>query len=169
MIFNLPNGRFFSFYNNKMDSVLVTKEGLEKLVEELNERKTTIAHEIADKIEESRKLGDLSENAGYKAALDDKNYNDNRIYELEEMIKNAKVFKGKKGNSKVDIGDKVTMRNNGNKVVYKIVGRTEANPVEGLISNESPLGAAIIGKKLGDSVDIDTPSGKIKYIIDSVE
>lgn len=153
--------------NNK--KVYLTKEGLEELKKELEERQNKTAKDIADKIEEARRLGDLSENAEYKAALDEREFNITRIAELERMIQYASIVKGKKGNAKVDIGDTVRLKDGGPERVYRIVGAQEANPVEGLISNESPIGQAILGKKKGDKVLFDTPGGQEEYTIIEVE
>lgn len=153
--------------NNK--KVYLTQEGLEELKKELEQRQTTSAKEIADKIEEARRLGDLSENAEYKAALEEREFNITRIAELEKLIQYAVIVEGKKGNAKVDIGDTVRLKDGGPERVYRIVGAQEANPAEGLISNESPIGQAILGKKKGDKVFFDTPGGKEEYTIIEVE
>ncbi|MCA9382489.1 transcription elongation factor GreA [Candidatus Dojkabacteria bacterium] len=154
---------------NDKKAVYLTKEGLEELRRELEERTTVTAKEIADKTEEARRLGDLSENAEYKAALEDREFNITRIHELEKLIQHAVILTGKKGNAKVDIGDKVTLRDGGPERVYRIVGAQEANPAEGMISNESPIGLAILGKKKGDKVVFNTPGGEEEYTIVDVE
>src|SRR3990167_875997 len=144
--------------------VYLTNQGLIKLKKELKDRQTTMARDIADRIEESRRMGDLSENAGYKAALDEREYNLARIRVLEEKVKMAEVFTGNAGNSKVDIGDSVKLKNGKQILEFRVVGATEADPTKSLISNESPIGASILGKREGDSVVISTPNGDIEYV-----
>lgn len=136
-----------------------TQEGYNKIVEELKERKTMTRREIADRIDYARRLGDLSENSAYKAALEDRTVNEKRIRELDDMISRAKIIKpGNKG--KISVGSEVRLASDGREIVYKIVGAMEADPSAGMISNESPIGIALIDHKKGDEVSVELPSGK---------
>ena len=138
-------------------TVSITAEGkkdLEKELEELKARRP----EIAEKIATARSYGDLSENEDYTAARGEQKVVEGRIQEIEDILLHAKVIKGGK-KSKVDMGSVVSLESNGKTSTYTLVGAVEANPLEGKISNESPIGVAIFGKKVGDKVTL--PNGKI--------
>ena len=151
------------------DQTLVTKEGLKQLQDELEELKTVKRKEVADRLKEAISYGDLSENSEYQEAKNEQAFIEGRILELEQMIKNAKIISDKKAATKtkdIQIGTTVTVRNKtdgDDPVVYTIVGSTEANPLEQKISNESPVGKALLGHKKGDTVDVATPAGAFKY------
>ncbi len=148
------------------DEKYLTKEGLEKIKQELEYLKNVKRKEISHRIEEAIKLGDLSENAEYHEAKDDQGLNEARIRELEEIINKAVIIKNDKSNKKcVEVGGTIEVKFNGNKKEFTIVGPSEAEPSHGLISNESPIGKAFIGKKPGDEVDVETPAGVVKYKI----
>ena len=122
--------------------------------------------DIAEKIANARDYGDLSENAEYDAAREEQGLLESRIAEVEDILQNADIIKFTKS-STVKVGSTVELEN-GKKVTYQVVGPVEANPLEGKISNESPIGAALMGKKAGESVTITTPKGETTYKIDSV-
>lgn len=144
-----------------------TLSGLKKLKDELKQRETVVRAKIADTIDEMRNQGDLKENDGYAMALEDQHINEERILELKEKIKTAKVVKDKNKNI-VGLGDIVTLK--GEKTVkYEITSEDEANPLEGKISYLSPIGQAIMGKKLKATVTITTPKGDIKYTVDAID
>lgn len=151
------------------DQTLVTKEGLKKLNDELKELKTVRRKEVADRLKEAISYGDLSENSEYQEAKNEQAFTEGRILELEQMIKNAKIISDKGAASKgniIQIGKTVTIRNKtdgDDPVQYTIVGSTEANPLEDKISNESPVGKALLGKKKGDIAEVKTPAGLFKY------
>lgn len=149
-------------------SRLVTKEGLEKLQSEFEERTVDVRQEIANAIKEAKEQGDLSENAEYSAAKERQAENEARIAKLEAMIKEAKVVEHDKNDDSAQIGSKVTVKVKKQEYVFEIVGSNEANPAERKISNESPIGQALIGANVGDSVDVETPSGVVKYEIISI-
>lgn len=141
----------------------ITKEGkleLEKELEELKSRRG----EIAEKIASARDFGDLSENAEYDAAREEQGLVETRIAEIEEILQQAQIIKSSKS-SKVGLGSTVELKSDSKTVVYKIVGPVEANPIEGRISNESPIGKNLMGKKVGDEVVITTPKGETHYTI----
>lgn len=143
----------------------LSPEGIETLKKELQELKTKKRQEIAKRLQEAKDLGDLSENAEYFEAKEAQSLNENRIAELEELLKNAVVIKTPNAEDVVRIGSTIETKLNNNTEIFCIVGSAEAKPHEGKISNESPLGRAFLGKKLGDEVEIKTPGGNVKYKI----
>ncbi|MGF6990291.1 transcription elongation factor GreA [Lachnospiraceae bacterium PM6-15] len=145
---------------------LLTYAGLKNLEEELEHLKVVKRREIAGKIKEAREQGDLSENAEYDAAKDEQRDIEARIDQIENILKNAEVVvEDEVEFDKVGVGCKVRVHDitYDEDLEYKIVGSTEANSLEGKISNESPVGKALIGKKAGDIVDIETQAGEMKY------
>lgn len=145
-----------------------TKAGLEKLKEELKYREETLRYEIANTLSEMRNQGDLSENDGYSMAIDKQMANEQRILELREKIKNAKVVNDK-NKREVGIGDIVTIQKDGQVLKYEIATEEEVNPLKGKISYLSPIGKALMTKKIGEEVQISTPGGIVKYKIKSIE
>lgn len=143
---------------------LMTREGLQALEAELQDLKEHKRYEIAQKIKEAREQGDLSENAEYDAAKDEQRDVEARIEELEGILKYAEVVEEESGDS-VNIGARIRVLDIdlGEEVEFKMVGSTEANSLEGKISNESPLGNALIGSKIGDTVSVETEFGKFDY------
>ena len=151
---------------------LITAAGLKGLTEELEHLKVVARKEIAEKIKEAREQGDLTENAEYDAAKDEQREIESRIEELEDLIKNAEVVSEGPGKPrKINIGCKVKVLDEefGEEEEYSIVGSTEANSLEGRISNESPVGAALIGHKKGDVVEIETEAGSFSYKVISID
>lgn len=149
---------------------LLTREGLAKYEEELNFLKNEKRKEISQKIKEAREQGDLSENAEYDAAKDEQGAVEARIEELEKLLKNAEVVEVEQGSGKskkVQFGSTVKIRDIelNEEFEFKIKGSTEADSLSGSISNESPLGQALIGHKKGDTVEVEAPMGMIKYQI----
>ena len=147
---------------------MMTVEGLKKLEDELHERKVIIRKEIADKIKEAREQGDLSENAEYDAARDEQRDNEAKIEELENLIKNAVVISDDDIDHNVaNLGSAVTLKDleSGEEMEFSIVGSAEVNSLEFKISNESPVGRALLGKKAGETVDVETQAGIIQYKI----
>lgn len=145
---------------------ILTYEGLKKYEDELEHLKVVRRKEVADKIKEARGQGDLSENAEYDAAKDEQRNIESRIEELEKILKNAEVIdEDEIDREKISIGCKVKVRDMSEKedVIYKIVGSTEANSLKGKISNESPVGKALIGLKVGQTAAVETPAGVFKY------
>ncbi len=145
----------------------ITAEGKKVLEKELEELKSRRG-EIADKIAEARDYGDLSENAEYDAAREEQGVVETRIAEIEAIIRNAKIITSSKG-GKVGLGSAVELEFNGKKVTYTVVGPVEANPLEGRISNESPIGKAVTGKAVGDTFEITTPKGTVNYTVTSIQ
>lgn len=147
----------------------VTEEGLKKIKEELENRKTAVRQEIANAIKEAKEQGDLSENAEYSEAKRQQAENEARVAELEFMLKEVVVATHDKATDTVQMGSRVKVKFNGLDMDFIIVGSNEASPAEMKISNESPLGKGFIGKKKGDEVEIETPGGKVKYKIIDVK
>ncbi len=146
----------------------MTYEGLKKLEEELQELKVVRRKEVAQKIKEAREQGDLSENAEYDAAKDEQRDIEARIEEIEKILKNAEVAdddSANKGTVNLGCTVKVLDIEYDEEIDFKLVGSTEAKSLENKISNESPLGRALIGKKPGDLVIVETPSGEMNYKI----
>lgn len=144
----------------------ITLEGKKELETELTELKARRG-EVADKIAEARDFGDLSENAEYDAAREEQGLLETRIAEIEDIINNAEIIKG--GSKKaIGLGSKVELTTGGKKFSYTLVGPVEADPLEGKISNESPLGVALFGKKVDDKATISTPKGDVTYTITQI-
>lgn len=140
------------------------KLDLEKELEELKSRRGEVAQRIAD----ARDYGDISENSEYAEARNEQGQVESRIAEIEDILRNASIIKSK-ASSTVIVGSTVALHTGkGKKVQYTIVGSVEADPLEGKISNESPIGQALMGKKMGEKVDITTPSGQVSYEIASI-
>lgn len=147
------------------DVNIISQEGLEKIKAELAERKGETRDDIANKLEQAASQGDLSENAAYKAALEEKELNENKIAELEDIIGNSKVQKATKSSTTANIGATVTVErlDSGDKFSFKLVGKSEADPAQQLISIESPLGDAVFGQKKGDTVVAQLPTGEVQF------
>ena len=145
---------------------LLTYAGLKKLEEELHDLKVVKRKEVAGKIKEAREQGDLSENAEYDAAKDEQRDIEARIEEIEKILKNAEVVVEEEVDlDKISIGCKIRILDCefDEELEYKIVGSTEANSLKGKISNESPVGKALLGKKVGDTVTVETQVGELTY------
>ncbi|PIS23391.1 transcription elongation factor GreA [candidate division WWE3 bacterium CG08_land_8_20_14_0_20_40_13] len=149
-----------------MDKVILTKEGLEKLKAEYDELVNIRRKDIVDRIAKAREQGDLSENGAYHAAKEEQAFIEGRIEELEDILKNAlvEVSTGTKDGI-IKVGCVVRVKIDSTEEEFSIVGTPEANPTEKKISHESPLGAALLGKKVGDVVEVEAPVGKIHYEI----
>ncbi len=147
---------------------ILTDDGLKKYEQELEELKTVKRKEVADKIKVALSFGDLSENSEYDEAKNDQAKLEARIVELEAMLQNAKVIDEKDlSTDTVNVGSRVKVLDMeyDEEITYKIVGSAEADPKQGLISDESPLGKQLIGSKIGDTVTIEAPAGEIHFKI----
>jgi transcription elongation factor GreA len=152
--------------------VVLTYEGLKNLEEELQELKIVKRKEIAEKIKEARAQGDLSENAEYDAAKEEQAEVESRIVTLEKMLRNAEIIDDEALDKDiVGIGSRVRIYDAkyDEELAYTIVGSTEADPFNGKVSNESPVGMAIIGHKVGDEINVTTPDGIIRCKVLSIE
>lgn len=152
------------------NGILVTSDGLKKLEEELSALKNKRVPSVVERLSKAREDGDLSENSGYQQAKEDLEFLQGRVQELEEIIKNSSLVTVKTGKRGiVDIGCKVTVSINGKKDSFFVVGEWEANPMAKKISGGSPLGKALLGKKVGDKIEVSAPAGKVIYTISSIE
>ena len=147
---------------------ILTYAGLKALEDELENLRVVKRKEVAEKIKEAREQGDLSENAEYDAAKDEQRDIEARIDELEKILKNVEVVVEEEVDlEKINVGCTVLVHDDeyDEEIEFKIVGSTEANSLQGKISNESPVGQALMGKKVGDIVDVETPAGNIRYTV----
>lgn len=152
--------------------IFLTKDGLTELKKEHNELTKVKRPDILDRLSQARNLGDLSENAEYSAAREELSFIDGRIDELEELLQQATLIEEihtKSGGRNIQLGSKVTLNHNKKKEIFTVVGEWEADPMEKKISHESPLGKALLGKTIGDEVEVKAPAGKISYKILSIE
>lgn len=145
----------------------LTQAGIDELQAELD---SLIAERgpVAEKIKTAREFGDLSENAEYQSARQEQEKLEARISEIENILNNVEVIKQPKGDSKVQLGSTVTLKNDGKTKKFQVVGTIEADPLEGKISDESPIGQALLGKKLGEEVEIKTPAETSVYKITDI-
>ena len=149
---------------------VMSREGVRELEAELNDLQVNKRKEIAEKLKEARAQGDLSENAEYDAAKDEQRDIEARIEQIEEILKNVEVYDDAKKTDKVSMGSKVKILDVelNEELEYKIVGSQEANILKGKISNESPIGRALIGAKVGQVVSVETESGTFDYKVVSI-
>ena len=154
----------------EMQRTLVTREGLEKMQKELDELRSTKRAEIAQRLKAAIAMGDLSENSEYDEAKNAQAFLEGRILQLEQQIRTAQVIE-KVAKDRVDVGSTVLIEDMEEHLQEKvtIVGSTESNPFEGRISNESPVGPALMGAKAGDTVEAEAPNGVLKYKVISIE
>jgi transcription elongation factor GreA len=149
-------------------TIKFTSEGLKKLEKELDDLKKVARPKAVDRLSKARAMGDLSENSEYTAAKEELEFVSGRIRELEEAVKRAEIV-ASSGDNVVEIGCKVTVDMNGKQDTFYIVGEFEANPIEKKLSETSPIGKALLGKKKGETVQIEVPAGKIQYKILDVQ
>lgn len=152
-----------------MTDQIISKEGYEKLRKELDILVSEKRREIADRIQKAKDMGDLSENAEYAEAKDAQAFNEGRVAELTQMLKNLTVVENGQASGKIGMGSKVSAKCNGNEKIFTIVSFNEADPISGKISNESPLGRSFLNKKTGDKVVVETPRGEVEYEILKIE
>lgn len=148
--------------------IVLTYEGLKKMEDELQDLKVVRRKDVAEKIKEARGQGDLSENAEYDAAKEEQAEIEARIVTLEKMLRNAEVIDEEEiSTGTVNIGNTIKIYDEEfeEEVIYTLVGSAEADPSNGKISNESPIGAALLGHKEGDMIEVDAPDGIIKFKI----
>jgi len=150
--------------DNHNHQQLLTKEGLEALKKEYQELVKVKRPATVVRLSDAREAGDLSENSEYVSAKQDLSFIDGRIAELEEILHGAKII-SPKSTGAIDVGSKVILHVNGKKEEFLLVGEWEADPMNKKISHESPLGKALLGKKVGEIVEVEAPAGKIKYKI----
>ncbi|MDQ2857834.1 MAG: transcription elongation factor GreA [Candidatus Eremiobacteraeota bacterium] len=151
--------------------LVLTKEGLQKAEEELDELKTVHRREVNERIRQAKEFGDISENAEYEDAKQEQAFVEGRILKLEATIRNARIIDASEyAQDEVHLGATVKVKDAKSGTVhdFTIVGSTEADPVNGRLSNESPLGMALIGKKKGETVKVKTPRGDTQYKVEAI-
>jgi transcription elongation factor GreA len=148
--------------------VYLTREGLEKMKEELLHLKNVRRREVAARIEKAKDLGDLRENADYHDAKEEASWVETRVIELSDKIRRAQVVDELRSTDQVSIGSTVTLARDGKAKNYTLVGATEADPLAGRISNESPLGLAVLGRRVGETFDLELPSGRVTYEVQAI-
>lgn len=158
----------FNMNDDMSDAHYMSQARLDELKQELHDRKTTVRKEVAASLEYAKSLGDLSENFEYHDAKDRQSDNEKRVIELEGLIENAVVISKQSGTGTVNLGVTFVAEREGKETEYQIVGSNEANPMERKISNESPMGQAFIGAKVGQEVSVQTPSGAVTYRVVSI-
>lgn len=149
------------------EDIILTRQGFNNLESELQHLKTVRRREVAKRIKQAREFGDISENSEYEDAKNEQAFVEGRIREIEQILRNARIAEETVADDIVHIGKNVTLKDmeNDEEITYYIVGSAEADPLNNRISNESPLGKAIIGKKVDEIVAINAPIGIIKYQI----
>lgn len=146
----------------------LTKEGIEEHKAELEELKNKRG-EVAERIKSAREFGDLSENAEYSAARLEQEKNEARISEIENILQDVEVIKKPKGDTKVQLGSRVVLVSGKKKKELQVVGTVEADPLEGKISDESPIGQALLGKKLGETVEVKNTQDTVTYTVEDIK
>ncbi|MBI4028799.1 MAG: transcription elongation factor GreA [Candidatus Blackburnbacteria bacterium] len=149
--------------------VQLTEAGFQKLQKECDELLNNKRPAAVDRLSQARSMGDLSENSDYHQAKEQLEFIDGRIVELELVLKQAVVVKGNHSSKEVGVGAKVKVSISGAEHTFNIVGEWEADPKEKKISHESPLGKALIGRKVGETVEVQAPAGKVEYTIVGIE
>ena len=157
--------------SNKYNVVYLTEEGLQKIEDELQYLKTVRREEMALKLEAAIRQGDLKENADYHDAKDEQGFIEGRIRDLEDSLRRSKLIEDTGPSDIVRVGSTVTVSEEGfdDEETYNIVGAHEADPGNGRISNESPIGRALLGARAGNTVRAETPAGEIRFVIQSIE
>jgi transcription elongation factor GreA len=148
-----------------MDEIMLTPEGKRQLEERLEKLKVFTRREVADRIKEAREFGDISENSEYDAAKEEQAMVEGEIFDIEQKLASAKLIEDDKDHSAIRIGSTVKLLDveTGEESTFKIVGTAESDPMNNLISNDSPIGRALLGTKKGSNVTADTPSGKLVF------
>jgi len=151
------------------NKIILTQEGFNNLKNELETIINTKRGQAIERLRKAREMGDLSENSEYAAAKEDLSFVEGRILEIEEIMKNAIIAKNNTNKDQVNIGSKVEVEFNGKNIVFEIVGELESDPINKKLSSKSPIGQALIYKKIGDNVEVTTPAGKNFYKIVNIQ
>lgn len=149
--------------------IQLTKQGLETLKRELEQLVSVKRPKMVERLSYARSQGDLSENSDYANAKEELEFTDGRIEELEVVVATAEVVKDGGNGDGIGVGTKITVKTNGDKIIFQMVGEWEADPINKKISPESPIGQALIGKKVGDRIEVEAPAGKLTYEILAIE
>lgn len=153
------------------EDIILTREGFEKLEEEVQHLKSVKRREVAKRIKQAREFGDISENSEYEDAKNEQAFVEGRIREIDQLLRKARIVETVGEDDEVYLGVTVTLRDTDRdeEITYTLVGSAEADPLDNKISNESPVGRAILGRKVGDVVSINAPIGTIKYEILAIQ
>lgn len=152
-----------------MDTVYLTQERYKELQKELVELKTNSRQAVAERLKHAKELGDLSENSEYQEAREEQSRLEQKINYLEELFRHSSIIKKSEAGDTVKIGSKIKVRKGKEFTFYTIVGSSEANPENGFISNESPIGRGLLGCKVGDMANVATPRGEISLQILAID
>jgi transcription elongation factor GreA len=152
-----------------MRKIQLTKQGLENLKKELEDLEKNKRTKAVDRLQKARAMGDLSENSEYTAAKEELDLIERQIVEMKAIVENAEVIESSNNKQSVNIGSTVLVEVNGVKDEYTIVGEFEANPLEKKLSHTSPIGKALMGKKVGDQIEIEVPAGKVRYKVIAIK
>ncbi len=152
-----------------MDTTYLTKDKYDEMVKELEELKTTGRNDVAERLRHAKELGDLSENSEYQEAREQQSIIEQKIVQLDELLRNASIIKHSSGDTIIKVGSHITVKNGSEEFQYTIVGSQDANPAEGKISNESPIGRSVLGLTVGDVAVVSVPKGEISLKILSIE
>jgi transcription elongation factor GreA len=156
--------------NNNQDKIPITQEGLEEIKKDYEELVDVKRPEAVKRVAETRTIGDLTEDNEHLQAKQTLSFIEGKISELGEVIKNAEIInQGSQKPNQVNLGCRVTVEGDGQSLVYHLVGEWEANPAQMKISHQSPLGQSLMGKKVGDQVEVEAPAGKIVYTIKKID
>lgn len=148
-----------------MKKIQLTKEGFEKLQKEYQDLKQSKQPAAVERLQKARAMGDLSENSEYSAAKEELAFVEGRIQEIEELLKNVEIVENRSNGQEVLLGTHVIVEVNNHQESFQIVGEFEADPLQKKLSQTSPIGQALTGKKVGDWIEVEVPAGKIKYKI----
>ncbi len=154
---------------DKVNKIQVTKQGFKDLKKELDELVNVKRPKLVERLSYARSQGDLSENSDYHNAKEELDFLDGRISELEEVIDNAEIVHKKSNNGEISIGTEITLKLKDEEHIYQMVGEWEADPINKKISPSSPLGQALVGKKVGEKIEVEAPAGKLAYEILSIK
>lgn len=155
---------------NNQDKIPITKEGLEEIKKDYEELISIKRPEAVKRVADTRTIGDLTEDNEHTQAKQALSFVDGKISELDEVIKNAEIIdQGGKSTNQINLGCRVTVKGDGKTLVYHLVGEWEADPTEMRISHKSPLGQSLLGKKVGEKIEVEAPAGKIVYTIKKIE
>jgi transcription elongation factor GreA len=152
-----------------MAKIQLTKQGYDSLQKEYQDLVKNKKPQTVDRLQKARAMGDLSENSEYSAAKDGLAFVEGRIQEIEEILKTVEVVENHNGGNSVEVGTSVTVEVNGKKELFQIVGEFEADPMNKKLSQNSPIGQALINKKVGDLIEVTIPAGKVQYKITEIK
>lgn len=170
IIYTDPDQAPYLCHSMNAKKIFLTQKGFEDLQNEYKDLNEKRRPEVVERLSAAREMGDLSENAEYTAAREELSFIDGRLDELESLLKSVEIISEAKASGKkaVDLGSEVKVKVNGKEVLFTVVGEWEADPAEKKISHESPLGKALLGKAVGEEIEVEAPAGKMIYKVISI-